>query len=72
MSDDKQIVTITTGCRAAGKSLTRGKVYTLPAADAKLVVSAGRGVYGKPIKAKTKKAEEKAEEKAAPKGDGDK
>lgn len=48
MSDKKVNVTITCGCRAAGKSLTLGKVYALAAADAKLVVSAGRAIYGGP------------------------
>lgn len=54
MSDKKVNVTITCGCRAAGKSLTRGKVYALAAADAKLVVSAGRAIYGGDLKAKSK------------------
>tara|TARA_B110001469_G_C9616533_1_gene307005 strand:+ start:1330 stop:1518 length:189 start_codon:yes stop_codon:yes gene_type:complete len=59
MSDKKVIVTITSGCRAAGKSLTRDKAYSLSVEDAKLVVSAGRGVYGdttkKPATAKQEK-----------------
>lgn len=60
MSDKKVNVTITCGTRAAGKDLMRGKVYSLAAGDAKLVVSSGRGVYGGTVK-----------KKAAPKG-GDK
>jgi hypothetical protein len=50
MSQKKVNVTITTGCRGAGQSLTRGQVYSLPAADAQLIVSAGRGTYGGDLK----------------------
>lgn len=55
MAEKKVVITITSGCRAAGKSLTAGKAYSLSAEDAKLVVSAQRGVYGDTTK-KAKKA----------------
>lgn len=55
---------ITCDCSVGGRTLTRGKVYELPAAEYAAVVQANRGRTPRPAEdkapAKTKKAKGKA------------
>lgn len=56
MSENKKVnITITCDCSANGKDLNRGSVYALPVDDAKMVVSAGRAVYGGELRKRTAK-----------------
>lgn len=65
MAKDKTVsIRILSGCRVAGKSLERGKVYKgLAYDDAKFAVSAGRAVYETAASPIAKKPTDKAGDK---------
>lgn len=60
-----QKIFITSDCSVAGRTLTRGKVYELPAAEYAAIVQANRGRTPRPAEEKAQTKPKKAKAKAA-------